>query len=699
MAATLATGAERRYRFFAGKGGVGKTTCAAAAALRAAERGARVLVASTDPAHSLGDAFDCVLGPDPLQVPTRVTRSGGLWAVEISGERAFSRWLGERREALRTAALRGTYLEGEDVDRLLALTPPGIDEIASLLAVERAARETGCGEVVVDMAPTAHALRLLATPEVLARIAALLDDLQEKHRLLARSFGGAYRPDFVDVALADLEAEARGLGRGLADPGRTRFAWVLLPEALSLAEARDGVAALAREGIAVEEVVVNRVTSRDDERSREERKVIAETAVAFPGVQLGLLPDFDREPRGTTALRRVARALVAAPSRGGSGGRGGVGGVVELALRAQTPLRGASTRAPSSPDPVPRPTPRRRPHRRSTWPALLAPPEARLLFFGGKGGVGKTTCAATAALLLAKERPGARLLLLSTDPAHSLGDVLGVPLSDAARLLPKGPPNLWARELDTEHALERWSGERRAAIEGLLDTFFGAPGAPERGAARGAIAERFAGVTPGGLDELMAVVTLAAVVSGEGEEAFDLVIVDLAPTGHALRLLEMPALALAWDRAFLAILLKYRAAVHPGALAEELVELSRTLSGFAELLADPRRTRFVPVARTGELPRRETERLIAALARLGIAPAALVINTVEPEGGEGERAVAPKRDQRSVAPKRDQRSVARLAALARGRSAILLAPALYPPPRGLRALAAWGRSWQEGATS
>jgi arsenite-transporting ATPase len=282
--------------------------------------------------------------------------------------------------------------------------------------------------------------------------------------------------------------------------------------------------------------------------------------------------------------------------------------------------------------------------------------------------------------LLAGEHPGKRLLLLSTDPAHSLGDVLDIPLGDDATRLPDGSPNLWVRELDASRALERWSADdqdRRQAILGLLDAFVGAPGAE--------IEERFSGVTPGGLDELMAIAVLAEAVLGEGEEAFDLVIVDMAPTGHALRLLEMPALALAWDHALLAILLKYRESIPPGPLAAELVELSRTLTRFAELLRDPARARFVPVTRAAELPRRETARLIAALARQDIEVAALVINALPPDG------CARCGDPGA------RRALEGLLSLARGRSAILLAPALFPPPRGGGALIDWGRSWQRSA--
>src|SRR5207244_12813944 len=99
----------------AARGGVGKTRCAAAAALAAAERGHRVAVISTDPAHSLGDALGRRLGAAPRRVPTR---AGRLDAVELDADRALARWLGHRRPTLRTIAERGTSLADEDLGRL-----------------------------------------------------------------------------------------------------------------------------------------------------------------------------------------------------------------------------------------------------------------------------------------------------------------------------------------------------------------------------------------------------------------------------------------------------------------------------------------------------------------------------------------------------------------------------------------------------
>ena len=293
----------------------------------------------------------------------------------------------------------------------------------------------------------------------------------------------------------------------------------------------------------------------------------------------------------------------------------------------------------------------------------LAPPDLRLLLFGGKGGVGKTTCAAAAALALAGRRPAARILLLSTDPAHSLGDVLEVPLGDDERAVPGAPGALQARELDASRAFSRWRDRHGATVGGALATF----------AADGAGVEDLLDLTPPGLDELVAVATLLDAVVGAGAATYDLVVVDTAPTGHALRLLEMPRLALDWDHALLSVLLKYREAVRLGDLAAELVELSKSLKRLEALLRDPARARFVAVTRAAELPRRETVRLLSSLADLSIAVPAVIVNAAGPpdEAPKGLRRTGP------------------------GRCAIIKAPAELPPPRGVGELGRWVRTWKE----
>ena len=641
-------------RIFGGKGGVGKTTCAAAAALAAAEGGRRVLVISTDPAHSLGDALAARLGREPTRVPTR---RGELFAAELAAGPAIARWTAEHRQAVRTIAERGTYLDGEDVDRLLDLTPPGGDELIAWLEVDRLAREAGCDEVVIDAAPTAHTLRLLASPETLRRFAALLDRLEARHREMAAHFGphfGTWRPDAADTLIADLEAEGRALEERLRDPEATTLVWVLLPEALSIAETADALAALAAAGIPVRELIVNRVLPPGDDdcplceaRRRAEAEAIREIRKRFADREIRFLPETEKEPRGKAALRALTRR---------EHGRTGTD-KDRQGLEEPPPSLSVSARPCSSMFPGGLP-----------WLDALAPPTLRLLFFGGKGGVGKTTCSAAVALALARRRQGSRILLLSTDPAHSLADVLQVPLGDDERPL---VPGLSARELDAAGAFARW----RERHGGEVDRAVGALAAEGSGVAD------LLDFTPPGLDELIAVSSLLDAVFGEGgddgETARDLVIVDTAPTGHALRLLEMPGLALSWDHFLLSLLLKYREAVGLSDLAAGLVDLSRSLKRLQALLHDPARASFVVVTRAAELPRRGTERLLRALKRLGIAVPAVVVNAVPP----------------ATCPRCGKATAAGLPRLAREGCAIIEAPATFPPPRGARDLAAWARAW------
>lgn len=562
-------------------------------------------------------------------------------------ETALDRWLGERRETLREIASRGTYLDDQDVDRFLGLSLPGTDELAGLVELARLARESGADEVVVDTAPTAHTLRLLEMPALLQRFAGVLDALEERHRVLAERFGRGHVPGRADRLIEEIAGEGRELGEMLRDPERASFSWVLLPEALSVAETRDALAALDQAGIVVREVIVNRVARIAPPgscpacaaRRRSEMEAVAEIRRSFGDRNLRFLPAFDKEPRGLTALRRVGRALTSP----------GDDLVEEPSPAVRRP--GGARLPPAD------------------WLDEIVPPGVRLVLFSGKGGVGKTTCAAATALSLAESRAGS-VLLLSTDPAHSLADVLETPLGNDERPVPHGPPGLRARELDSTSAFEDWRSRHRGALGGALGALAGESGEE--------VVQRVLEITPPGLDELVALSTILDAVLDEGGP--DVAVVDTAPTGHALRLLEAPELALEWDRALLSILLKYREAVGLGRLAEGLVELSKSLKRLLALLRDPARARFVVVTRAAELPRLETLRLLDELRRLEVAVPAVVLNATSGCGCPGGRQARGE--------------VSRLRKGCHG-CAIMTAPAVYPPPRGAGALSGWARTWKK----
>jgi arsenite-transporting ATPase len=185
-------------------------------------------------------------------------------------------------------------------------------------------------------------------------------------------------------------------------------------------------------------------------------------------------------------------------------------------------------------------------------------------------------------------------------------------------------------------------------------------------------------LAPPGLDELFG---LLAVIEALGR--YQVVVVDTAPTGHALRLLELIGSAREWVQVLLRILLKYRRVTGLGALARDLTETARELRELQDLIHDGGRSRFVVVTRPAALPRLETARLLRALRRLDVAPAAILMNALTPPGcSRCERAAAVEREE--------MRALRRI----RRGWAMLAAPRVAPAPRGAKALERFGGTWK-----
>jgi arsenite-transporting ATPase len=300
----------------------------------------------------------------------------------------------------------------------------------------------------------------------------------------------------------------------------------------------------------------------------------------------------------------------------------------------------------------------------------------RLLLFGGKGGVGKSTCAAAAALDLAR---GTRVLLLSTDPAHSLGDVFGVPFDNVPRTVPGAPATLKVREIDAAAEMQQFRGKYLAAVDEAFARI-ARTASGDQAAFRDLI-----DLAPPGIDEVMAVAEVTAAIAGPQRE-YEVVIADTAPTGHALRLLQTPAVLRDWALALMAILLKYREVVGAGTLASLLVQLSKRLRALQDTLADTAQTQFVVVTRAAMVPVMESMELIDALRPVGIHAGAVIVNAV----GRGECGLcrAAEADQR--------RAIVRLReGVADDGYAIIETPAEIPPPHGAAALADWRSAWRQ----
>ena len=298
-----------RVLLFTGKGGVGKTTTAAATAAAAAARGSKVLVLSTDPAHSLADALGVALTGEPSEVDT------GLYAMQVDVQAAFERtWRDVQGYLL-------GLLERAGVDALQAeelTVRPGAEEVLALLEVTRQATTGPWDLVVVDCAPTGETLRLLALPEALSWYVERVFPAQRRalkavRPILARVTGPAVPTEDVFDAVERLHRVLLGV-RAVLTSRETSVRLVLTPEQVVVAEARRTLTSLALYGYRVDALVANRVFPASDEpfvagwvaAQQAQLDVVRADAGGLP---LLLSPYLPTEPVGLAALAALGRAL------------------------------------------------------------------------------------------------------------------------------------------------------------------------------------------------------------------------------------------------------------------------------------------------------------------------------------------------------------------------------------------------------
>ena len=305
-----------RILLVTGKGGVGKTTVAAATAVRAAASGLRTIVCSTDPAHSLADSFDIPLGDRPTPIP------GPVGTTRLDGQQLDSRarleesW-GEVRRYV-SALLDWAGADAVEAEELAVI--PGLDEVFALADLRAHAESGDYDLVVVDCAPTAETVRLLSLPDVLGwymeRVFPAQRNVTRAVRpLLARILSMPVADDGVFEAMRRFYDRLDGVRELLTDGAVTSARLVLTPERMVLAEARRTFTYLSLFGYHVDAVVANRVlpeSVRDpwfDDWRRVQKEQLATAKASFAPVPLLTAELVPEEPVGVDRLGAFARGL------------------------------------------------------------------------------------------------------------------------------------------------------------------------------------------------------------------------------------------------------------------------------------------------------------------------------------------------------------------------------------------------------
>lgn len=237
-----------RIIFVGGKGGVGKTTIATSLALRLSKVNTTLLI-STDPAHSLKDVLHTDRGANITNLE--------IW--ELDAEDEYQKFIQQHEDELRIILDTSTYLDHSDIDHLLSIMLPGIDEIMAFKTITDLVEQGQYSTFVVDTAPTGHTLRLLFMPDVLDQWIKYIASLRQKYRIIQQTFTGKYQPDKGDDLLLTLKKSVLRMRKLLKENKTVEFVIVSNPEPVVVAETVMIKEKLDQYGIRVCKLFINRV--------------------------------------------------------------------------------------------------------------------------------------------------------------------------------------------------------------------------------------------------------------------------------------------------------------------------------------------------------------------------------------------------------------------------------------------------------
>jgi len=605
-----------RLVIFGGKGGTGKTTssCATAMYLARMYPEKRFLVTSSDPAHSLGDSFDCPVSSSV----TPVKGVDNLWVMEMNPEILLEKFKKKYKFSIENFSNMSFSTDQIDIRDFLSFKLPGMQEMTILLEIVNLLkfgifRTHEYDLVIWDTAPTGHTLRLLELPDKILKWIEVFETSFLRYNrvavgaaMIGFKIPGRMPPKgnvrkFMDTLSKELE-KARAI---LKDEGKCEFNPVTIPEELSIAETERLLTTLREEGIPVRNIIVNRVQNEKkcafcSTRGKGQESYLREIDERFSSYNLVKLPVFSNEVRGKERLLNFGEFL--------SGN-----GTQYSPQSVSVSLKGGDNFRPG-------------------MLSEVLNKDLQFVIFGGKGGVGKTTISASSALSIAKHNPGKKVLVFSTDPAHSLTDSFATPIGDTVTPI-KTKGNLYALEIDGAALYQDFKKEYKSNIEGAFKKWqnsYLAGGRKWKLDFDEKVMVEFVDTYPPGLEEVLALEKIMGFIKN-GD--FDIYIFDTAPTGHLVELLKFPELVREWLRVTYRAMLKYHREVpvdNIEVLAKKILSSQETVQKMHALLINPQKSEFIAITIPEAMGILETEDLLASMKDLGIPSSHIVVNMVIP---------------------------------------------------------------------
>ena len=554
-----------RFFFFSGKGGVGKTTMAAASAVHYASSGKRTLIITTDPASNLSDVFEQPIGYQVVPIKG----VSNLFAMELDPDQATLEYRQRTLEPLIGLVPEESMAVLEE-----QLNSPCTAEIAAFERFTDFLQDSDYDVVIFDTAPTGHTLRLLELP---VEWSGMIETAVKSGNAGQTCVGPA-------ASLAESKEKFDRAVTAMRDQRKTTFIFVLRPEATSIYETNRSISELTKLDIISQELIVNGIYPREAcdnpfmlHRFNKQQQFLLQIKNSF-NYPTTLMHLEAAEVKGISSLLTLGEKLLTNP----------------LTITGY-PIQVYKVNTESAPDniaPIDH-----------AIESLLLPSNGqhRTLFFTGKGGVGKTSVAAATALWVAGR--GQKTLLLTTDPASHLSQILGQTVSDTPSPV-KGETNLWMARIDGPKAALEYKEKVLAEVKLKYD-------------AKRVLAIEEELNSP--CTEEMA--TFEKFIEFASLRDFDVMVFDTAPTGHTLRLLKLPV---DWSK-------QLEIKIYT---TTEDTEMDRaTKARFNEVITmmqDPRRTTFCFVMYPESTPIEEAARAMADLKTIGVSTSMVVANMVLP---------------------------------------------------------------------